>query len=463
MAKATRRYGMRLLATLLATAGCEEVEQMTDRFRDLTPHESYLQTIASAGLLTTAIGRDWTRVAHDAVVSPPTVPLPFREEGYIPPEEPTALGYRLSLVRGQVLTVRLDVDAADSLRVFVDLFRVPEDSRDPLRPVISSDRPSQDLVFEPNRGGDYVLRLQPELLRGGRYRVTLSLDLAFSFPVEGLDHNAVMSVFGDSREGGRRRHRGVDILAQRGTPALAASDAVVSRVQNTAVGGRVVWLSDERRNARIYYAHLDRQYVRPGQHVSAGDTVGFVGNTGNARTTPPHLHFGIYARRATDPMPWIRLPRQSLPRETARLTAVGSWMRVREGETAEVRSSPSGAADLETEVGRHTPFRVMAGAGSWYRVQLPDGSGGYLRASVAEPLTHLAELVVEVSASVQAGPSMSAPVLGGVEAGTALPVLGTFGGYDYVVAPDGRRGWISQGYGPSALVRAGGRRVTQDG
>jgi murein DD-endopeptidase MepM/ murein hydrolase activator NlpD len=56
-----------------------------------------------------------------------------------------------------------------------------------------------------------------------------------------------------------------------------------------------------------YYAHLDRQAVTPGQRVNAGDLVGWVGNTGNARTTPPHLHFGVYlaAAGAVDPLPFI--------------------------------------------------------------------------------------------------------------------------------------------------------------
>jgi hypothetical protein len=94
------------------------------------------------------------------------------------------------------------------------------------------------------------------------------------------------------------------------TPALAAADGVVRGVGVTSLGGKVVWLRDEDGHA-LYYAHLDRQYVTEGQQVRTGDTLGFIGNTGNARTTPPHLHFGIYARGEGPVDPWYfvyRLP-----------------------------------------------------------------------------------------------------------------------------------------------------------
>lgn len=61
----------------------------------------------------------------------------------------------------------------------------------------------------------------------------------------------------------------------------------------TPRGGKVVWMRDEARGMSLYYAHLDSQHVAAGAYVRPGDTLGFVGKTGNARTTPPHLHFGI--------------------------------------------------------------------------------------------------------------------------------------------------------------------------
>ena len=102
------------------------------------------------------------------------------------------------------------------------------------------------------------------------------------------------------------------MFAPRGTPVLAGAAGRVSRVQETPVGGRVVWLQTDA--GSLYYAHLDRQLVEPGARVAAGDTLGTVGNTGNAAATPPHLHFGVYGRRgAVDPEPFV-VGRRAEPR-----------------------------------------------------------------------------------------------------------------------------------------------------
>ena len=82
------------------------------------------------------------------------------------------------------------------------------------------------------------------------------------------------------------------------------------------IGGKHVWLSSGMLGiggARYYYAHLDAFNVESGDSVSTGDVLGYVGNTGNARTTPPHLHFGIYTSFGpVDPAPFLR-PAPDLP------------------------------------------------------------------------------------------------------------------------------------------------------
>jgi peptidoglycan LD-endopeptidase LytH len=101
---------------------------------------------------------------------------------------------------------------------------------------------------------------------------------------------------------------------------VSATDGVVTRVGEGGLGGRVVWVWNPARGLLLYYAHLDEQLVRTGEPVRRGDILGTVGNTGNARTTPPHLHFGIYHRGigAIDPY-WFIAPKQvtSPPRATA--------------------------------------------------------------------------------------------------------------------------------------------------
>ena len=108
--------------------------------------------------------------------------------------------------------------------------------------------------------------------------------LARAFPVAGRDEQAAQSFWGATRDAGRRSHQGVDIFAPRGTPVVAATAGVVTRVGQNALGGNVIFLVESGRRWAFYYAHLDRQLVAEGTRVAAGDTLGLVGNTGNARS-----------------------------------------------------------------------------------------------------------------------------------------------------------------------------------
>ena len=375
------------LTAVLVLGACEEVEQVQDRFRDMTPHEAYLASLEDAGLTETALGKDWVRAARESVDGATVVSLPFQEEGFITPEDPGATAYRVSVGRGQRLAAEVTLETAEQTRVFVDVFRVPEDPGDAYRPVLSTDSVPGALEYEPGRGGEFILRLQPELLRGGTYRVVLRLEAQLAFPVEGYTPRAIQSVWGDERDAGRRSHEGVDIFARRGTPVLATSVGVVNRVNNTPIGGKVVWLRDTARNANIYYAHLDSQFVVSGQRVQPGDTLGFVGNTGNARTTPPHLHFGIYRRGegAVNPDPFIRPPTGSMAALEADLSQLGGYVRLRDDGTR-LRSGPSRRSDVLQEMDDETPMRVLGGSGDWFRVKLPDGVVGFVAARLTRPV-----------------------------------------------------------------------------
>lgn len=372
------------LAVALALAGCERAEQFGDRFREMTPWEAYQASLAEAGLAETALAREWTWAGRQALESSAPVTLPFREEGFITPESPAAAAYRLVLPRGRKLVAEVSLDSPDGTRLFVDVFRAPADERDPFRPVFSSDSASLTFVYEPWRGGDFVVRVQPELLRGGSYRIALRQDAQLEFPVQGRSMRDVGSRFGAARDGGRRRHAGVDIFAARGTPVLAASGGRVGRVSTTPRGGKVVWVRDSVRNASLYYAHLDSQHVRRGDEVRRGDTLGFVGNTGNARTTPPHLHFGVYRRGEgpIDPYPFLDPPRGRLPAQDADLALLGGRALPR-SRGVRLRAGPSLGADVLAELDGGAAVRVVGAAGSWYRVRLAGGREGYVAARLA--------------------------------------------------------------------------------
>ena len=90
-------------------------------------------------------------------------------------------------------------------------------------------------------------------------------------------------------------HHGADIFAQLGAPVLAANDGIVFSVGWIPIGGNRFWLRDDQGN-QFYYAHLSAfsTLAVNGRRVRAGDVLGFVGNTGDARGTPYHLHFEIH-------------------------------------------------------------------------------------------------------------------------------------------------------------------------
>lgn len=98
--------------------------------------------------------------------------------------------------------------------------------------------------------------------------------------------------WGFPRSGGRT-HKGNDMFAPYGHPQVAVAGGTVSLLSG-GLGGTGIWL-DSDYGIRFYYAHLSSYApgLSEGERVSAGDIIGFTGQSGNARTTPPHLHFGI--------------------------------------------------------------------------------------------------------------------------------------------------------------------------
>jgi murein DD-endopeptidase MepM/ murein hydrolase activator NlpD len=108
--------------------------------------------------------------------------------------------------------------------------------------------------------------------------------------------------WGGPRPGGRS-HQGIDLFAATGTPVVAISDGTLFKVGWNRIGGWRFWLRDRWGN-EFYHAHLSAfaPAAREGAVVKAGTVIGFVGNTGDAKTTPPHLHFEIHPSGG-DPIP----------------------------------------------------------------------------------------------------------------------------------------------------------------
>jgi murein DD-endopeptidase MepM/ murein hydrolase activator NlpD len=133
----------------------------------------------------------------------------------------------------------------------------------------------------------------------------------FVFPVGGP--HSFSDTFGAPRMFGTayaHLHQGTDVFAASGTPLLAVERGVVIQVGSDVLGGTKLWLVGAS-GTRYYYAHLSAfaEGMADGKLVAAGDVVGFVGNTGNAATTPAHLHFEVHpgGGPAVNPYPLLRI------------------------------------------------------------------------------------------------------------------------------------------------------------
>ena len=127
----------------------------------------------------------------------------------------------------------------------------------------------------------------------------LPIPILFGVEIKNLTKN-----FGDPRGDGTRTHEGLDMLAPTGTPIIAPTDAVVTRIGDGVNSGLYVYTADPGGEVFVYM-HLDRigEGVSEGLSLKRGDLIGYVGNTGNASGGAAHLHFEIKNNGATDPFP----------------------------------------------------------------------------------------------------------------------------------------------------------------
>ena len=132
-------------------------------------------------------------------------------------------------------------------------------------------------------------------------------DAELRMPVEGARVKQLKDSWHAERSGGRQ-HEGQDIFARRGTPVYSATEGYVARLGENSLGGNVVFVVGAG-GRTYYYAHLDAhaEGLASGDRVTARDVLGYVGTTGNAAGTPPHLHFGVYDRgEALNPLPLLK-------------------------------------------------------------------------------------------------------------------------------------------------------------
>jgi murein DD-endopeptidase MepM/ murein hydrolase activator NlpD len=427
--------------TVLCFASCGGGGALSRLGRVASPYERYAETLQRAGLGDTALWRDWVRAGEQALLTAVAAEPPFHETGYFAPDTPAAIGYRMTLRRGRRLAIDVSFESADPGLLFVDLFQLPADGSAPRH--VASLAEGTLLSHDVDRDGAYIVRIQPELLRGGRYTVVERTLATLAFPVPSLTRRAVDSAFGTPRDAGAREHEGVDIFAPRDAPVVAVADGLARSATN-ALGGNVVWLHAAG-GRRFYYAHLDRAAVQGSARVRAGDVLGFVGNTGNARRTLPHLHFGIYEGGAVDPLPWLQPDDPLPPAPQAPLEPLATLMRVLPART-QLRSGADRNSAPRRHLDARTVVRVMGVSQRSYRVQLPDGSIGYLDGNA---LTAAASAVgrqpLPSGSILRERPLDTAPVVEVTDRTLQAEVLGRFGAFALLRLPGERLVWFATG------------------
>ncbi|AMW80217.1 peptidase M23 [Acinetobacter sp. TGL-Y2] len=139
---------------------------------------------------------------------------------------------------------------------------------------------------------------------------SMPLPARLPIPVDQVKNKQLKDTWGASRSSGRI-HEGIDILAPKGTKVYSTTDGLIGSMKNNNLGGTVIWILGPA-GTWHYYAHLEghKRGLKEGDFVKKGAHIGYVGNTGNARHTAPHLHYGLYlsgrGRGAVNPYPYLR-------------------------------------------------------------------------------------------------------------------------------------------------------------
>jgi murein DD-endopeptidase MepM/ murein hydrolase activator NlpD len=428
--KRTDQYNPAILLLLMAATtlfACSTSKK--GLFAKKTAHEQYATQITDAGLNTTTLGRLWFAAAEKALVRPMTISLPYRETGYFAAEKPDAAGYIFSAKRGERVNVQVTMKPQGSFLLFAELWQSGTGGNKPSL-LAAADTTTWQLQYEVERDGQLQLRLQPELLRSGEYSVVITTAPTLAFPVAPKAYYKIGSFWGDARDRGARKHEGIDIFGKFRTPVVAAADGYVTSTRENNLGGKVVFLQPDGKDYTLYYAHLDSQLVRQGQRVAKGAPVGLMGNTGNARTTPTHLHFGIYtAGGAVDPMPFVN-PERATP---AAVTAPLELLRqdVRNTTATSLRASPAKAGMTMGKLPSNQVMQVLAATGDWYRVVLPDAREGFIESAAVTDKSYRT-LVLKNAAPLLDTPDSLTAVKTTMPEGSSINILGGFGEYQYV-------------------------------
>lgn len=346
---------------------CEGIQKITDKIIQPSAREIYAREFSKTDSSFIRWQNDFENARNGKImISEPFTASAISNSG-------RALGYEMDLQHGEKLEVEVWTPEPN-IRFFINFY---SDSSQLNTQGKHSEIHERTFSAVVEKDGWHKIVIQPESGFEGNYSLRIYTLPSLSFPVAGKSSRDIQSFWGANRDGGLRSHEGVDIFAARGTPLLAATDGFITRVGERGLGGKQVWLRDGIFGSSLYYAHLDSIIAESGQQVKTGDTLGLVGNSGNAEFTAPHLHFGIYTNRgAVDPLPFIKNKNvPELPKaEVKNLSRINS-------KTANIRRGPSTDFQIVGELAENDSIEVLVQHNDWFHIR-KDSVEGFVSGSL---------------------------------------------------------------------------------
>ncbi len=366
-----------LLLLAIACPGCSGIStgltKVADAITQPTARELYARELKDNDIILD----QWEATFKLALQDSLAVALPYGEKGTFSSGHNAAYSYVVTLQEGEKLAAEVVTDTAS--RVFIDVFELNGTG---YRHLQSTNMGETAIEFTPAQAGSYKIILQPEVAAASDFFISLNKKPMYGFPVAGKGNAAIGSFWGMERDGGKRRHEGIDIFAKKGTPVVAITDGTVSYTGERGIGGKQVWLRDGLFGKSLYYAHLDGFAVVAGTRVKAGDTLGYVGNTGNARFTPAHLHFGIYTMGgAVNPLPYVftvpKISAKQFPKSFKATT-------VKVKGAANLRQGPGTDMPVIGAVSANETVLLLGQNKDWLHVKTPTNKQAFLHKSLVK-------------------------------------------------------------------------------
>lgn len=319
----------------------------------------------------------WLNSAEYSLNNPLSISTPYYETGRFSADNPTATSLKVFLERGRKLSVKLNKTSAQPYAVYVDLWYAGDSAREtPPRFISAADTVNNSLDYVAEKDEWLIVRYQSQISINGSYTIAISPKASFSFPISPAVKSNIGSFWGVDREGGARKHEGIDIFAPAKSPVVAVADGYITSVSENKLGGKVIFMRPDETNYNVYYAHLHEQLVTTDQRVKAGDVIGLTGNTGNAKNTPSHLHFGIYTFGGPiDPLAFVEKRKE--PASKIETKILNPFMTT--SRQTKVYADLSILNPIAT-LNKQVSLQAEAFNGNYYRVILPDGRKAFAEA-----------------------------------------------------------------------------------